>query len=194
MKVILNQDVPNLGELGDVKVVANGYARNYLLPRGLAYAYSPKVVAMFEKRKAEIEAHKASKRVNSAELKGKIEAEELIVELPAGPTGKLFGAVTNTIIAEELLKKNIHIDRKRIDIPDRVIKAVGNYRVLIQLYENEEAQLKVSVKGIVEKKQEAPKAETARKKRHEAVKSDSAEEARTENTEETVVKEEQPEE
>ncbi|HQO65687.1 MAG TPA: 50S ribosomal protein L9, partial [Spirochaetales bacterium] len=77
MKVILNQDVPNLGELGDVKDVAAGYARNFLLPRGLVYPFSPATVALFEKRRAEIEAHKAAKRASSSDLKTKLEAEEL---------------------------------------------------------------------------------------------------------------------
>ncbi|TFG82483.1 MAG: 50S ribosomal protein L9, partial [Spirochaetales bacterium] len=154
MKVILNHDVPNLGELGDVKDVASGYARNYLLPRGLAFPYSPAVVAMFASRKAEIETKRAEKRLNSSSLKTRLEAEELILDMPAGPNGKLFGGVSNATIADELLKKGYEIDRKKIEVPGRVIKSVGNYKITIKLYEKEEAVLKLVVKGHVEKSRE----------------------------------------
>jgi large subunit ribosomal protein L9 len=168
MKVILNQDVPNLGELGDVKDVAAGYARNYLLPRGLVLAYSPSAVALFEKRKSEIEARKAEKRSHSAGLKGRIEAEEISLDMPAGLNGKLYGAVTNATVADELLKKGIEVDRKRVEVPGRVLKSVGNYKVLIRLYEKEEATVRLVIKGHVEKAKESPSSQQApKRKRHE---------------------------
>lgn len=168
MKVILNHDVPNLGELGDVKDVAAGFARNYLLPRGLAFPYSPSVINMFEKRKSEIEARKAEKRTASMDLKSRLEAEDLVLDMPAGQNGKLFGGVSNATIADELLKKGIQLDRKHIEVPGRVVKSVGNYKVLVRLYEKNEATIRVVVKGHVEKKAEAPKAEApARRRRHE---------------------------
>ncbi len=167
MKVILNSDVPNLGELGDVKDVAAGYARNFLLPRGLVYPYSPATVAMFEKRKAEIEKRKADKRASSADLKTRLEAEELVLDMPAGQNGKLFGAVSNATIADELLKKGISVDRKKIEVPGRVVKSVGNYKVAIRLYEKEEAILHVTIKGHVEKAKQAAPAEQPRRRRHE---------------------------
>ena len=168
MKVILNNDVPNLGELGDVKDVAAGYARNFLLPRGLVFPYSPATVAMFEKRKAEIEKRKAEKRASSSDLKTKIEAEDIILDMPAGQNGKLFGAVSNATVADELLKKGIQVDRKKIEVPGRVIKSVGNYKVIVRLYEKEDATVRLVVKGHVEKaKQSAPAPEHARRHRHE---------------------------
>jgi large subunit ribosomal protein L9 len=168
MKVILNHDVPNLGELGDVKDVAAGYARNFLLPRGLVYPYSPATVALFAKRKAEIEVRKAEKRASSQDLKTRLEAEELILDMPAGQNGKLFGAVSNASIADELLKSGISIDRKKIDVPGRVIKSVGNYKITIRLYEKEEATIKIVVKGHVEKPKNVPVApDHHRKRRHE---------------------------
>lgn len=167
MKVILNHDVPNLGELGDVKDVAAGYARNYLLPRGLAFPYSPSVVNMFAARKAEIEARKADKRKNSQDLKARLDAEELILDMPAGPNGKLYGAVTNATVADELQKKGYEIDRKKIEVPGRMIKSVGNYKVFVRLYEKDEATLKLVVKGHVEKAREPAKHEAPRRRRHE---------------------------
>lgn len=167
MKVILNQDVPNLGELGDVKDVAAGYARNYLLPRGLAFPFSPSAVAMFASRKAEIEARKAEKRKNSVDLKTSLDAEELVLDMPAGPNGKLFGGVSNATVADELTKKGYSVDRKKIEVPGRVIKSVGNYKVYIRLYEKDEATLKVVVKGHVEKAREPAKVEAPRRHRRD---------------------------
>ena len=167
MRVILNQDVPNLGELGDVKDVAPGYARNFLFPRSLAFAKNAKSVALFERRKAEIEAIKASKRSASANLKEKIEAEEIALVLPAGANGKLYGAVTVHNVADELLKKGIDIDRKRIEVPGRSIKSVGSYKIAIRLYEKDEATLRIAIQGQAvkaETKEEAPK---PRRRRYE---------------------------
>src|SRR5512133_2312336 len=130
MKVILNQDVPNLGELGDVKEVASGYARNYLFPRDLAMAFSQKATELFKKRTAEIEARREAKRQSSMSLKEKLEAEEFVVSVPAGQNGKLYGAVTNATVYDELLKKGIEIDRKKIEVPGRSIKSIGNYKIL----------------------------------------------------------------
>jgi len=160
MRVILNQDVPNLGELGDIKEVASGYARNFLFPRSMAFAHNAKSVVLFEKRKAEIEAIRASKRSASAGLKEKIEAEEIVLVLPAGSNGKLYGAVTGHNVADELLKKGIDIDRKRIEVPGRSIKSVGSYKIAIRLYEKDEATLRLAIQGQAvksESKEEAPK-------------------------------------
>ncbi|MCE5255656.1 MAG: 50S ribosomal protein L9 [Spirochaetaceae bacterium] len=147
MKIILNQDVPNLGEIGDVKDVAPGYARNFLLPRDLAVAYNDKNVRMFEKRKAEIDGIKEQKRQSSLSLKEKLEAEELSITMPAGANGKLYGAVTNANIADELLRKGIEVDRKKIEVPGRAIKSAGNYKVLVHLYEKDDATVKVVIIG-----------------------------------------------
>jgi large subunit ribosomal protein L9 len=171
MRVILNQDVPNLGELGDIKEVAPGYARNFLFPRSLAFAHNAKSIVLFEKRKAEIEAIKASKRSASAGLKEKIEAEEITLALPAGSNGKLYGAVTGHNIADELLKKGIDIDRKRIEVPGRSIKNVGSYKIAIRLYEKDEAILRLAIQGQAvksESKEEAPKPRRRREEHSEA--------------------------
>ena len=122
MKIILNQDVPNLGEIGDVKEVAPGYARNFLLPRDLAVVYNTKTVLLFEKKKTEIDTIKEAKRKSSASLKEKIEAEDIVLGMPAGANGKLYGAVTNATVADELLKKGLEIDRKKIEVPRKVDK------------------------------------------------------------------------
>lgn len=166
MRVILNQDVPNLGELGDIKDVASGYARNYLFPRNLAFVFNTKTKALFEKRTSEIEELKTQKRQNSGSLKEKIEAEEITVSVPAGQNGKLYGAVTNATVYDELLKKGIEIDRKKIEVPGRSIKSVGNYKILIKLYEKDEAVLRLAIHGQAVKA-EATKSDESEKPRRE---------------------------
>ena len=147
MKVILNVDVKYLGEEGDVKNVANGYARNYLLPRNLAVPYNDVTVAYFEGKKAEIEARKDLKRKDAASLKDKLEALNLEVVMPAGNNGKLYGAVTNQVLVDVLAKEGFDIERKRIDIPGLAIKSVGNYKAIVRLYEAQTAEVKVAVKA-----------------------------------------------
>jgi large subunit ribosomal protein L9 len=147
MKIILEQDVPSLGEIGDIKTVADGYARNYLLPKKLAVVCTPKAEKLFESRKAEIEAHKQAKRDQAKSLKEQLEAVEVSVTVPAGDNGKLYGAVTNSTVAEELLKLGFQIDRRKIEIADRVIKSAGKFNAAVKLYEGEEAQIKITVIG-----------------------------------------------
>ena len=145
MKVILNVDIKHLGEEGDVKNVAMGYARNYLLPRNLAVVYNPTTAAIFEAKRAEIEARKEIKRKDSASLKEKLEAQEIVIEMPAGANGKLYGAVTSHTIADALHKEGYEIERKRIDVPGLTIKSVGKYVVTVRLYESASAELTVEV-------------------------------------------------
>lgn len=171
MKVILNQDVKHLGEEGDVKVVANGYARNFLLPRNLALPYNEMTVAYFEGRKAEIEARKAEKRKDAASLKEKLEAYTVSLVMPAGPNGKLYGAVTNQSVADELQKNGFDIERKRIEIPGNAIKSVGKYHATVRLYEAATAELAIEVLS----QEEAAKAAEAVAKAKEAEATESAE-------------------
>ena len=160
MKVILNEDVKHLGEMGDVKIVANGYYRNYLLPRGLVVPFNPETVAYFESKKAEIEARKEQKRKDSASLKEKLEALKVELTMPAGANGKLYGAVTNLTLAEFFAKNGYEVERKRIDIPGLTIKNTGTYHVTIRLYEAQTADVAVTVKGQLSK-EDQEKAEAA---------------------------------
>lgn len=147
MKVILNKDVHPLGEEGDVKDVANGYARNYLFPRGLAMPCTDKAMKLFEARRAEIEARKAEKRKDAGALKARIEGLDLVIVMPAGANGKLYGAVTNQTLADELAKRDFKIERKRIEIPGNALKSVGKYKATVKLYESATAELVVTIQG-----------------------------------------------
>ncbi len=145
MKVILNQDLSNLGEEGEVKVVADGYGRNYLIPKGIAVPYTKANIEIFKQKKNAIEARKESKRKDASSLKDKLAAEEMSFKMPVGENGKLFGAITSANIVEELAKKGIAVERKKIEIPEHSIKVVGNYVVKVKLYAGETADLKVVV-------------------------------------------------
>ncbi|MDR3338448.1 MAG: 50S ribosomal protein L9 [Treponema sp.] len=169
MKVILNKDLNPLGEEGDVKEVSKGYARNFLFPRDIALPYTEKTVKLFEARREEIEAKKAAKRQDAAGIKEKLEALELVITVPAGANGKLYGAVTSQTIAEELSKQGFPIERKRIEIPGNVFKSVGKYKVVLKLYESAAAEVTVTVQAQIVKTETKTKAMPERKaRRHEA--------------------------
>lgn len=159
MKVILKQDLSNLGEEGDVKVVADGYGRNYLIPKGIAVAYNKANVEIFNQKKNSIEARKEAKRKDALSLKEKLTGETVTFTMPVGENGKLFGAITSANIVEELAKSGINVEKKKIDVPDHSIKVIGNYTVKVKLYAGEIAELKVVVaaaNAIPESKVEAP--------------------------------------
>ena len=147
MKVILNKDLSPLGEEGDVKDVAKGYARNFLFPREIALPYNDKTVKLFEKRRDEIEARKILKRTDAAGLKERLESLNLEITMPAGANGKLYGAVTSQTVMDELAKHSFQIERKRIELAGTSFKNVGKYKVTIKLYESAAAEITINVLG-----------------------------------------------
>jgi large subunit ribosomal protein L9 len=151
MKVILNQDVPGLGEEGDIKDVANGYARNYLLPKNFALPYSKQNLSRLETRKVAIENRKEEKRREAMSIKERLESEELTFTMPAGDSGKLFGSVNNAMVVQELEKRGYSIEKKRVEVPEHNIRMIGSYKVKVKLYGNEEAQLNVVVEAAEQK-------------------------------------------
>lgn len=165
MKVILNEDVKHLGEEGDVKNVANGYARNYLLPRGLALPYSAETVAYFESRRDEIEARKAEKRDKARSVKERLEELDIVIGVSAGPNGKLYGSVSAQTIVDELAKLGFaDIEKKRIEVPGNMIKSAGKYEVAVKLYEKEVANITVHVEAQI------PESETIKDKKQRSKK------------------------
>jgi large subunit ribosomal protein L9 len=147
MKVILNQDVVGLGEEGDIREVAAGYARNYLLPRKLALPHTPANLAQLERRRTAIEQRRDVKRTEALGLKERLEAEEIRFAMPAGENGKLFGSVNNALVAQELEKRGYQIDKRRIEIPDHAIRVTGSYKARVKLYDKEEAVVKLVVEA-----------------------------------------------
>jgi large subunit ribosomal protein L9 len=147
MKVILNKDLSPLGEEGDVKDVAKGYARNFLFPRGIALPYNEKTISYFESRREEIERRKLQKRTDAAGLKERLESISIEITMPAGPNGKLYGAVSSQTVVDELAKQGFQMERKRIELPGPHIKNVGKYKAVIKLYENAQAEVNLTVIG-----------------------------------------------
>ncbi|MBR6084618.1 MAG: 50S ribosomal protein L9 [Spirochaetales bacterium] len=168
MKIILNQDVPNLGEEGDVCVVKDGYARNYLLPTGAAVLYNNENLSIFKSRAAAIEKRKVAKREASASLKVKLDAVTLKLVVSASESGRLFGSVTSLMIQEELAKLGFNIERKRIEVASHTIKQVGMYSARIHLYENESSVIKLDVVSEAAEKAAQRAAEKAAKEAAEA--------------------------
>lgn len=144
MKVVLKDDVKNVGKIGQIVDVADGFARNYLVPRGLAIEANTKNVKSLEHEKMIIQ-EKAKKIKNSAlDLSQKISAMTLVIKAKAGEEGKLFGAVTTMDIAEQLKNEGIEIDKKKIFL-DEPIKRIGSYSVAVKAHPEISTQLNVQV-------------------------------------------------
>jgi large subunit ribosomal protein L9 len=145
MRVILNNDIPNLGEEGDIKNVADGFARNFLLPEKLVMPYTKQNLKILAQKKVFIDKRKEEKRKNASDMKSRLEAEQLLFVMTAGANGKLFGSVNAAMIADALEKKGYPIEKKRIEIPDNTIRMIGTYDVKVRLYEQNQAIVKVVV-------------------------------------------------
>lgn len=178
MKIILNQDVVNLGEEGDVCVVKDGYARNYLLPTGAAVIYNKANAAMFASRAEAIEKRKIAKRAEAASLKEKLDAVTIELVVPAGESGKLFGSVTSIMVQDALNKLGFEIERKKIEVQTHAIKMTGSYTITVHLYENESSQIKLNVVSEAELKERARKEAEAAKAAEEALKAEAEAEAK----------------
>lgn len=144
MKVILQENVDNLGYVGDILEVANGYARNFLFPRGMALEASSRNVKALEHAKR-ITAHKARKVTHSLqELAEKMGKVALTIPMQTGKDDKLFGSVTAKDIEEGLLAQGFEVDRRKIQLP-QPIKELGTSSVAIKLHRDIVAQVSVSV-------------------------------------------------
>lgn len=148
MKVILKEDVKNLGSMGAVVNVANGYGRNYLIPRNLAVEANPKNLKRFEHEK-NIILEKAKKIKNKQEaLANNISQISLTIEANAGEDGKLFGSVTSKDIAEEVAKQGIEIDKRKVVLPEETIKRIGTYTIQVKLHPEVTANIQLEVRPV----------------------------------------------
>jgi large subunit ribosomal protein L9 len=144
MRVILKQDIPSLGRAGEIKEVRDGYARNYLFPRGLvmnADGRSVKEKAFLE----QVQARKIAKRRKSAEeLASQLNGKEVTLPAKVGAENRLFGSITNIQIAKQLEAMGYTVDRRSI-VLDENIKALGNYKVQIKLHDGVSATIQLHV-------------------------------------------------
>jgi large subunit ribosomal protein L9 len=144
VQVVLRTDVESLGLRGDVVNVARGYARNFLLPRGLAEPATPGLLRELERRDAQRARHEAQSADEGEAIKSRLEATELRFDVNAGPTGSLFGSVTATNISDKLWEDlKIRIDRRKIDVGH--IKRIGRYTIPVEVYGEVTAELRVLV-------------------------------------------------
>ena len=144
MQVVLRQDVDNLGLRGEVVNVARGYARNFLLPRGLAELATPGLVRELEKRNAQRARHEAQSTEEAQAIAARLEATELRFDVNAGPTGSLFGSVTATNVADRLWEElKIRIDRRKLAVG--TIKRIGRYTVPVEVFGDVTAELRLLV-------------------------------------------------
>jgi large subunit ribosomal protein L9 len=144
MKVILREDVRNIGSMGQIIDVADGFGRNYLVPRGLAIEANTKNIKSLEHEKKVIQ-EKAKKIRNQAQdLAGKISNTTLVIKAKAGEEGKLFGSVTTMDIAEQLKKEGFDIDKKKISM-EEPIKRIGSHAVKIKIHPEIATEVKVQV-------------------------------------------------
>lgn len=144
MKVILQENLDNLGQIGDIVKVAPGYARNYLLPKGFAIEATEKNAKALEHAKRQL-AYKKNKALEAAKnLAAKLEAVAVALTHQAGEEGKLFGSVTNMEIAAFLKAQGFEIDRRTIVLAEP-IKQVGEYSVPVKIHPEVSATIKVTV-------------------------------------------------
>jgi large subunit ribosomal protein L9 len=144
MDVILRQDVEKLGNTGDLVTVKDGYARNYLLPHGLAYAATEGNRKRLE-AEAKLRVKKAGAQLGGArELAAQLEAVSLTFAMKAGEGDKIFGSVTAADVAERLQAEGFTVDKKTVELPEP-IKALGVYKVPVRLHHEVKPEVRVWV-------------------------------------------------
>jgi len=145
MQVILLEKVANLGQLGDVVKVKDGFARNYLIPHGKARRATPENLAEFEKRRAELEKAQAEALTAAQEKAAQLAGLTLQIPQKAGVDGKLFGSVTNFDIAEALAKRGFEVSKSAIRMPQGPLKVVGDHPLKVALHTDVVVTITVSV-------------------------------------------------
>ncbi len=133
MKVILKEDVKNIGSMGQIVDLADGFVRNYLVPRGLAVEANVKNIKSLEHAKKVIQERAKKIRNRAQDLAGKISDLTLVIKAKAGEEGKLFGSVTTMDIAEQLKNAGFEIDKKKISV-EEPIKRIGSYSVKVRIH------------------------------------------------------------
>jgi large subunit ribosomal protein L9 len=146
-KIILEQDVPNLGVSGDVKEVAPGYARNYLFPRGLAVPSTPRTAAKWDAKKDELAKERTAKLAAAQEQGKKISDLTIGLAVRAGQDGKLFGSITSGDVADALAKKGLAIDRRWVELKDP-IRTTGEFTGAVRLHPQVRVTFKIQVNAV----------------------------------------------
>jgi large subunit ribosomal protein L9 len=144
VKIILRKEMDNLGEQGEVVTVKDGYARNYLIPKGYATRATEGAIKAIENEKKQRAFKIEKERKAARELADSIERITLSIPTKAGESGKLFGTVTSQMISDALKAKGFEVEKKNINIEDS-IKMLGNYEISAKLYSDVLATVKIEV-------------------------------------------------
>ena len=145
MKVILQADVKGHGKKGDLVNASDGYAKNYLIPKGLAVLADKTTINELENRKSYEQFHKNQEELHAKQLAEKLEGSKIKFQIKAGDNGKLFGSITAKDIAEQIkMQLHVEIDKKKVVLPDS-IKTLGSTEVVIKVYANIAAKITVEV-------------------------------------------------
>ena len=145
MQIILLEKVVNVGDLGDVVKVKQGYARNYLIPHGKAKRATPDNIKLIEAKRAELEKAAAQRLIAAQEQAAKIEGLAIKITQKAGVDGRLFGSVTNVDIVEALGLQGITIEKGAIRMPEGPLKHIGEFPLVVALYLDVTANITVTV-------------------------------------------------
>jgi large subunit ribosomal protein L9 len=142
MKVILRKDAEKLGRIGEIITVKDGYARNYLLPRGIAYEATDGSLRQLEEERKQQERRNEKERKNAESLATQLEKISVTIKMKVGEEDKLFGSVTAQMIAETLAEKDITLDKRHIEL-EEPLKALGIYDVPVKLEGGVHSKIKV---------------------------------------------------
>lgn len=145
MQIILLEKVLNVGQLGDVVKVKDGYARNYLIPQGKARRATKTAMAEFEARRAELEKVQAEKLAAAQAVAEKLEGVAIEIPAKAGVDGRLFGSITNADIAEALKAQGFEVNKSQVRVVEGTVKTIGAYSVAVALFTDVNATIALNV-------------------------------------------------
>lgn len=146
MKVVLLADVKGTGKKGEIKEVADGYAKNFLIKTGKARVADKGAISENEMRKASNDYHKEMEKQSAQELGKKMNNIKLVVGIKCGENGKTFGSITSKEISEGLAKLGYEIDKRKIELKEP-LKTIGNYQISIKLHPEVTAKIKLEIVG-----------------------------------------------
>jgi large subunit ribosomal protein L9 len=149
MEVILRETIDTLGRAGQVVKVSDGYARNYLLPRKLAYLATPGNLKVIEFERQSLVRKEAKQKGEAEQLKAMLDNVEIVIRRKVGEQEALYGSVTNSDVAEELEKKGFQIEKRKIHMDDH-IKKLGDFDIPIRLFKDVTAVVKLKVEAETE--------------------------------------------
>jgi len=149
MEVILRETIDTLGRAGQVVKVKSGYARNYLLPRKLAYLATPGNLKVIEFERQSLIRKEAKQKGESEQLKGLLDAVQIVIRRKVGEQNTLYGSVTNSDVADELEKKGFQLEKRKIHMDDH-IKQLGDFEIPIRLFKDVTAVVKLKVEAETE--------------------------------------------